>query len=102
MADGKLFASAEDYKSCVDRGMAIMLAPENAIPPDAQAAEDMRALYAIFITAAMDLDPKAHLQEDFPVKMTSVRMALLAAYNLGKQAEVKPPLALYAWRSSRY
>lgn len=90
MADGKLFASAEDYKSCVDRGMAIMLAPENAIPPDAQAAEDMRALYAIFITAAMDLDPCVldfldHF--DVSVKMTSVRMVLLAAYNLGKQAK---------------
>jgi hypothetical protein len=85
MAQPKLFANAEDFKTCIDRGMAIMMEDINSVPPDAEDLEKMRSLLAIFITATMDMDPKAHLQDDFAVKITSVRQALLAAYNLGKQ-----------------
>lgn len=87
MAQPRLFASADDFKACIDRGMSIMLEPGNDTPPAVDDLEKMRGLLAIFITATMDMDPKAHLQEDFPVKITSVRMALLAAYNLGKQTK---------------
>jgi len=87
MAEPKLFANTEDFKACIDRGMEIMLEPINAVPPDFDDLEKMRGLLAIFITATLDIDPKAHLQDDFAVKITSVRMALLAAYSLGKQTK---------------
>ena len=82
----KLFASADDFRACCDRGLAVIMAEENAIPPDPQHLEDMRALYALFITSVLDADATAHLKPDWEVKISAVRMQLLAAYNLGKQA----------------
>lgn len=82
----KLFKNADDFKACIDRGMEIMMDPINAVPPEFEDLEKMRALLSIFITATMNIDQTAH-QQDFSVKITSVRMALLAAYNLGKQTK---------------
>lgn len=86
-AAGKLFANNEDFKDCIDRGMKIMMADENMPPPNPADLEAMRALVAIFVTATMQMDPNAHKDaEEFALKISTVRMALLAAYNIGKRS----------------
>ena len=87
MAEPKLFANTDDFNACINRGMEIMNEPINGVPPEFDDLEKMRSLLAIFITATMSMDPEAHKGDDFALKITTVRLALLAAYNLGKQTK---------------
>lgn len=85
MAD-KLFTSPDDFRDSILRGMAIFNKDESLVPPSQQHLADMKALYAVFLAVIVDVNSELPLQPDFANKASSVRMALLAAYNLGKQA----------------
>ena len=83
---GQLFANSADFMASVDKGMKFMLADESIVVPSPEDLDKLKSLFAIFITATMQMDPNAHLADDFETKTATVRMALLA-YNLGKNTE---------------
>lgn len=80
----KLYATKEDFMVAVDRGLALIMADLPA--PAEEHRADLKALLAVFITATIKMDPDSINGPDLDEKLSSVRMALLAAYNLGKNA----------------
>lgn len=83
----KLYPSQENFMAAVDRGIELVTTEMPA--PDMEHQADLKALLAIFITATIEMDPNAVNAPDLEPKLTSVRMALLAAYHLGKQDAAK-------------
>lgn len=83
----RLYKDKEDFMAAVDRGVAMVTAELPA--PHESHQQDLKALLAVFITATISMDPDSMNSSmnspEFDVKLSSVRMALLAAYNLGKQ-----------------
>jgi len=52
--------------------------------PSLEHKKEMKSLLAVFITAAIKMDPEGFKDPELDVKLGSVIAALLAAYNLGK------------------
>lgn len=83
----KLFSSNEDFFASMDEGMKLVSMPQ--APPHKDDLGDLKSLLAVFITATIQMDPQAMADPELNTKLAGVRMALLAAYNLGRQREME-------------
>jgi hypothetical protein len=75
-----LYKNTDDFMECSQRGIRMIEKVES--PPDEADLESMRSLLAMVMTATMNIDGDPEL----PMKISAWRMALLAAYNLGKHS----------------
>lgn len=79
----RLYPTSQDFFLSLERGMKLL---EDCGPaPDESARQDLKDLLSVFITATIEMDPQAIKDPDMDKKLAGVRMALLKAYNLGKE-----------------
>jgi len=83
----RLYPTSQDFFLSLERGMKLLTDP--GPPPDEAARNDLKDLLSVFITATIEMDPKAVKDPDLDKKLAGVRMALLKAYNLGKEHAIK-------------
>ncbi len=79
----RLYPTSQDFFLSLDRGIQLLKNPGPA--PDEAALQDLKDLLSVFITTTIEMDPKAIQDPDMDKKLAGVRMALLKAYNLGKE-----------------
>jgi hypothetical protein len=83
----RLYPTSQDFFLSLDRGMKLL---EDCGPaPDESAKQDLKDLLSVFITATIEMDPKAVQDPDLGNKLAGVRLALLKAYNMGKEHAIK-------------
>lgn len=83
----KLFNGKDDLMASVDAGIKLIMSDLAEGEPAEQDKESLKALLAIFITATIEMDPKAFLAPDLNKRLQSVRAALMTAYNLGRRRQ---------------
>lgn len=79
-----LYKTKDDFIECVDKGVELLKAGGS---PDREDLESMRQLLSIYITATINLNPKAADEDTFKAQVASGKMLLFAAYTLGRKAE---------------
>ncbi len=88
MPGPRLYKDIEDFESSMNTALKVMEIKDLSVPPVEDDRPDMKALMTIFIMATIPMDPKAIAKVVFDTpsqSLMSVRMALLAAYNLGRK-----------------
>jgi hypothetical protein len=84
----RLWPKSEDFFKDLDEGIKLVAeSPTAGTPTAAGDLSVMRQLYAVFVASTIKMDPESVNDPDTDAKLASVRMALLAAYNLGRQRE---------------
>jgi hypothetical protein len=82
MMTKKLWPTTDDFMASLDKG--INLIQEEMSEPDEKDREALKAILAVFLASAMALDQDLGKDPKLDERLGSVRLAALAAYNLGK------------------
>ncbi len=86
----RLYKDNADFFASCDKGIKLVTGSLIDNPPAEEDFEDLKSLLSIFITGTINMDPKAFTKIDNPdvdKTLITIRMALLAAYNLGRKHE---------------
>lgn len=81
-----LYADKEDFLASLDKGIALV---KTVTPPPPHRHDDLKALLSLFITATIEMDPKAFADPELPLKIAGVRLALCKAYDMGRKDAAK-------------
>lgn len=84
VSDKKLFDGPEDFRLSADKGLVLANRNDLVVAPSDADKEDLKSLLALNIVGTITLDSKPGKDDDLKLKLASVRMILLAAYNLGR------------------
>lgn len=79
----RLYKSKEDFLESVDRGIKHVTNADFPAPSP-EHEDQLKDLLSVFLAATIEMDPSAFASPDLPQRLASVKMALLAAYHLGK------------------
>lgn len=82
-----LFKSNEDFFAALDEGIKLTTSALVTEAPSEKDRETLKQLMAVFLAATIQMDPKAFRDPELDKRLLAVRMAMLAAYNLGRSTE---------------
>lgn len=89
----RLYPSVEDFFASLDEGIKAVQGPLVDHPPADADKPALKSLLSVFIAATIQMDPASvaaaigeKKDPEMNQKLLTVRMALLAAYNLGRQS----------------
>jgi len=86
----RMWPSREAFLASIDDGIKVVTGELTNEPPCKADEPTLKSLLAVFVAATIDMDPASVTDSSVGEKLTSVRLALLAAYNLGRQHAKMP------------